>query len=269
MLSPMDYDVAIGALLGWVGTTDDVRAVVLTGSAAIGGAHPLSDRDVELYVRDPALVLADESWWRSLGEVLAVEELENADDHNTRLVYYAGGKLDFTIVPVDDVAALEYDRPFSVLLDKDGLTDGLTIEPPEDAPPTQEEFDEAMNWAWAAALMVARAIVRAEPWSVKVRDHDLKTELLRVIEWDHRARHGSAVDVRYLGTRMHSWMDSDVQARLDHCWAGFSLAENAEALRETVALFSELSTRTAERLGLDRFAHEPAIDELERVLAFR
>lgn len=265
----MDYDVAIERLLRWAGATDDVRAAVLTGSAAAGRTHPLSDRDIELHVRDPGAVLDDESWWRSLGAVLAVEELEDAEGHDTRLVHYVGGKLDFTIVPVDEVSALRYDRPFSVLLDKDGLTDGLTVEAPDEAPPTQEEFDEAMHWAWAAALMVARAIVRDEPWSVKVRDHDLKNGLLRVVEWDHRARHGSAVDVRHLGTRMPSWMDPDVQERLERCWAAFSLPESAEALRATTALFVELATRTAERLGLDPFAHGPASDELERLLASR
>lgn len=56
IVAGMDYDVAIEALLRWAAATDDVRAVVLTGSAAAGGAHALSDRDLELYVRDPDAV---------------------------------------------------------------------------------------------------------------------------------------------------------------------------------------------------------------------
>lgn len=38
-----------------------------------------------------------------LGDALAVERLENGDDKSTRLIYYLGGKLDFTLVSVDDV----------------------------------------------------------------------------------------------------------------------------------------------------------------------
>jgi len=44
-----------------------------------------------------------DDWWSHLGDALAVERLENGDDKSTRLIYYLGGKLDFTLVSVDDV----------------------------------------------------------------------------------------------------------------------------------------------------------------------
>lgn len=50
-----------------------------------------------------------------------VERLEDEDSgYPTRLIYYKGGKLDFTLIPAEDLPTVEHDRPFRVLLDKDG-----------------------------------------------------------------------------------------------------------------------------------------------------
>jgi aminoglycoside 6-adenylyltransferase len=75
-----------------------------------------------------------------------------------------------------------------------------------------------------------RAIVRDETWSAKLRDQDLKAELLRMIEWDRRARYGGDFDTRYLGTRMRCWMDNDVHTELARCWSGFGVRETEQAL---------------------------------------
>jgi len=92
----MDYDRVLAGLADWATTDPNVRALVVTGSAAADETHPLSDRDVEVYARDVAPLLDDETWWSALGEVLVVERTENERAQPTRLVYYVGGKLDFT-----------------------------------------------------------------------------------------------------------------------------------------------------------------------------
>ncbi|AYJ47811.1 aminoglycoside 6-adenylyltransferase [Rhodococcus sp. P1Y] len=261
----MDYEIALRTLLSWATQNVNVRAVVLTGSAATHEQHPLSDRDVELHVRDTAPLEEDDSWWSELGEVLAVERLENGDDEPTRLVYYAGGKLDFTLIGANEGCG-HYDRPFEVLLDKDGLTETFAIHPIEPQLPQQDSFDECCNWASAAALMSAKAIVRDEPWSVMSRDGDLKAELLRMIEWDHNIRYGTARDVRFLGTRMRQWMDSDIQARLLGCWATFG-GDSDRALSTTLELFQELAERVAEGTNLRRFHHVAVREEVDRILS--
>lgn len=262
----MDYDLAVRSVLTWAKQNENVRAVVLTGSAATHAAHPLSDRDIELYVRNTELLENDDSWWLDLGDVLAVERLENGDDQPTRLVYYVGGKLDFTLVDVADASG-EYDRPFQVLLDKDGLTASFSLRAHEPERPDQEQFDVCCNWASAAALMAAKAIVRDEPWSAITRDADLKSELLRMIEWDHNIRYGTTRDVRYLGTRMRQWMDEDIQARLDRCWAPFGDGDGGgQALIATLALFQELADRIATATNLAPFHHTAVGEEVDRIL---
>lgn len=254
--------------MAWAQSNENVRYVVLTGSAAAAAAHPLSDRDIELHVRDTDKLETDDSWWSTLGKVLVVERLENDKNQPTRLVYYAGGKLDFTLVDIREARGV-YHRPFTVLLDKDGDAARFHLSEPLVVPPDQEAFDECMNWGYAAALMLARAIVRDEPWSVKFRDNDLKAELLRAIEWDHILRHGSRYDVRYLGTRMRQWMDADIQLRLEECWASFDLVDSRKALQATLALFSELAARIVLLAGLTDFNHEAVRTEIARILAMR
>lgn len=260
----MDYQRALDAVLSWAREEPNVRAVVLTGSAAAQSQHPLSDRDVELHVRETAPLEESDDWWSHLGDVLAVERLENGDDQPTRLIYYVGGKLDFTLVSVDEDRG-EYDRPFSVLLDKDGAAQRFELVERTLELPDQERFDECTNWAAAAALMTAKAIVRDEPWSVATRDADFKAELLRMIEWDHNLRYGSDRDVRYLGTRMRQWMDNDIQNRLSRCWTTFG-GDSRSALRSSLDLFEELSGRVASHAALIDFHHRAVRSEVERIL---
>jgi aminoglycoside 6-adenylyltransferase len=115
----MDYLAVLNELTKWAERTDSVRGVLVTGSAAAGDVHPLSDRDIEIYSHDVEGLLEDDSWWNALGEVLVVERLENDLEHPTRLIYYVGGKLDFTLMPAGDLPTVVHTRPFQVLVDKD------------------------------------------------------------------------------------------------------------------------------------------------------
>ncbi|ANI90884.1 aminoglycoside 6-adenylyltransferase [Dietzia timorensis] len=261
----MDYEHAVEAVVTWAKGQPNVRAVVLTGSAADLSQHPLSDRDIELHVRETEPLELDDSWWEELGEVLAVERLENAEEQPTRLIYYVGGKLDFTLI---DATSREndYERPYSVLLDKDGATSEFSVVAPPAQMPDQNSFDECCNWAAAAALMTAKAIARDEPWSVVTRDYDLKTELLRMIEWDHNLRYRGTRDVRYLGTRMRNWMDPAVQTALEHCWGPFG-HDNTRPLLAAISLFDDTATRVAHESEIESFDLTAVREEVDRILS--
>jgi aminoglycoside 6-adenylyltransferase len=166
----VDYDNAIRSLTAWAHSSGNVRAMVMTGSGAAGEPHPLSDRDIEIYARDPAPLLADDSWWDRLGDVLVVERLADPNWHPSRLVYYVGGKLDLTVIRADVLPTMSHERPITVLVDKDGLTDSLNMKVAGPSLPDEAAFQEQLNWGYAAALMCAKAIVRDEPWSSKIRD---------------------------------------------------------------------------------------------------
>ncbi|MFC9359878.1 aminoglycoside 6-adenylyltransferase [Rhodococcus sp. NPDC057014] len=95
----MDYGRTLEALAEWADSGEDVRALVLTGSAAAGTEHALSDRDIEVFTTDVPALVVHQSWWSGLGNVLVVERLQDGEGNPTRLAYCAGGKIDFTVLP--------------------------------------------------------------------------------------------------------------------------------------------------------------------------
>jgi aminoglycoside 6-adenylyltransferase len=143
-LAQVDYEHTLAQLTDWARKNDTVRALIMTGSGAASAAHPLSDRDIEIYSTDVDALLADESWWSSLGQVLVVERLENPGRHPTRLVYYAGGKVDFNLLHAERLADQVYDRPFQVLLDKDG-TAPMQVTPSPWVQPSASEFESPLT----------------------------------------------------------------------------------------------------------------------------
>ncbi len=263
----MDYSQTLERVIAWAALDDNIRTVVLTGSAAEGTDHPLSDRDLELHVRDLEALETHDGWWSDLGEVLAVERLHNHNAEPTRLVYYVGGKLDFTLVRAG--RSRLYGRPFSVLLDKDGATAVFRLQRQHRDPPNQGGFDECCNWACAAALMTAKAIVRDEPWSAFSRRADLMTQLLRLIEWDHLLRYQGVRDIRHLGTRLRHWMDVEVQHDLEAAtvWGHGPAAD--DALLTSFDLFATTADRVARIGGLSAFPLTPVRSELQQILALR
>jgi aminoglycoside 6-adenylyltransferase len=256
----------------WALRDENIRVVVVTGSTA-RGAHDrdgLSDLDVELYVGDPAALLEDDSWFskNQFGALLAVEALPNPGWHPTRLLYMAGSKIDFMIAPLDALAGSVYERPFRVVVDKDGLAGCLRRrEPRAMFLPDRAMVDECINWFFAAALMEAKALTRREPWMAKQRDWDLKCQLLRMVEWDHKARYGWSFETWFAGRFLDRWLDADIRVALDRCWAGFGIDENTRALRSTLQLFDRLASRTLPVLGLDGFCIGPVESEVSRILS--
>ena len=267
----MDQEAMLVRISTWATSDENMRAVVVTGSLARGDADGLSDVDVELYLRDPAVLLDRRDWYGRFGDVLAVEELKNPGRIPTRLLYLVDGKIDFTI---GDLAAFEgrvYLRPFRVLIDKDDRAGVLSSASSSDdaRPPTPEQYAQCVNWFAAAALMQARLIVRNEPWAAKFREWDLKGQLLRMIVWDHRSRYGWDLDTWYTGKHISQWADTDICEQIEPCWAGYRLSEMSSALLSSLTLFQHLADRTAEALDLPAFHHDRIRDEVERILHTR
>jgi aminoglycoside 6-adenylyltransferase len=267
----VNHDEILSRLDVWVRDDDNIRAAVVTGSLARGQGDELSDVDLELYVREPAALLATDDWYRRFGDVLVVEALPNAGWNPTRLVYYVDGKIDFTVMACETARRTEASsRASLVLVDKDAMLDRLAPDAIHSVMrPTQSEFDTCNNWFYAAAIMCAKCLVRDELWSAKFRDTDAKAQLLRMIEWDHKARYGWSYDTWHNASHMHEWMDDDIVEALDACWAGLAAEPATSALRATVTLFGKINARTASTLGLEPFDSAAAAAEVQRILSLR
>jgi aminoglycoside 6-adenylyltransferase len=256
-------------VVAWATDDTNVRLMVVTGSFARGEHDALSDLDIELYVRDPSVLLEETAWYERFGDVLVTEALENPDWHPTRLVYYVDGKIDFMIAPMAALSeGVVYDGPFLVALDKDGRADGL--EPKVGtASPSADEFRTCVEWFYAAALQYAKAVVRDDPWPMKVRDVELKEQLLQMLEWDFGVRNGWSERPPHNGSRIVSWASPDLADRISACWSDYSVPASIDALRNSVALFTTVTQRVAVALHFPYDLGDRASAEVERLLVMR
>jgi aminoglycoside 6-adenylyltransferase len=240
-------------------------------AAADAAVDEWSDLDVRLYVVDAEQLLRRRAWFEQFGDVLVVEALANPGWHPTRLVHCVDAKIVFMIAPT---AALEgrkrFGRAVSVLVDKDGLTEGIGQgEPARVSLPDEAEFLTCVNEFYAPALRHARMLVRDEPIKAKVRDWDMKTCLFTMIAWDHVARFGDDRDVRPFGTAFPRWADRDLVRELDRCWSGLDLDAAQQASAATIALFRTSADRVAVAAGLAAFDATAVLQEIERILSAR
>lgn len=263
----MDQQATIDQIMAWAREDERIRAVVVTGSWARGAADSLSDLDIELYVTDPFPLLESDSWYRQFGEVLVIEALENEGWNPTRLIYYAGGKIDFTILSISLLhEAVAYDRPFRVLIDKDGANAFRAVPLPPALQPAPAEFLECINWFYAAMIMWAKYVARGDLWAAKLRDWESKGQLLRMLEWDQQARKGREYDTWYLGLHLRAWVDPDLMPFIEACWSGIDAVESSRAIYASLTLFDSLSRRAAAVLDYAPFDSSGVRAEVERIL---
>ena len=263
----MNRQQTLASIIAWAAGESNVRVIALTGSVARGDVDALSDLDVELYVRDPDSLLECGTWYEQFGDVLVVEALPNPGAAPSRLVYYAGGKVDFMVVDVHKMASVRHSGPVRVLLDKDQIGTELSTTPGPAPKVAPSEFAECVHWFWAAILMEAKAIVRNELWTaLMIRDVDAKRQLLRMIEWDHKARYGWEVDTWYAGRHLSEWAEPEILTALPGCFARFDATEIAGAILATTALFRVLAVRTGQALDVPAFDHERLLTETLTIL---
>jgi aminoglycoside 6-adenylyltransferase len=256
-------------ILAWADARPDIRAVVMTGSTARadGSSDSTSDLDIELFTTTPELY-ESETWMSEIRPVWVQLGFEPDDelDHRNRLTIFAGGqKVDFRVAPI---AAMErmvssgvlddvYERGYRVLLDRDGITDGLRPPtPPAQALPSEDEYQAAIEEFWFEAWHVPKYAARDDLWVVKFRDWTMKELLRRMLEWDALTR-DPAADVWYIGTKMKKWATTEQWVRLHEIFGHFDAEDSVRALSATCSLFSEVARDVGDRLG---FAYPAAVE---------
>jgi aminoglycoside 6-adenylyltransferase len=266
----VDRERTLSEILDWASAGENIRAIVVSGSAGRtdGRADQFSDVDVELYAADPRPLLEDHSWYRRFGDVIAVEVLPNPEWHPTRLVYMVDGKIDFMIADLASIPSVR-DRPFTVRLDRDGLAAAMRFEPPRAIPPTTVDYLECVNWFYAAALMESKLVARGDLWHAKFREFEQMGQLLRMIEWHHKARHGWDYDTWSLGKHFGEWAEPKIAAAIPACWAGYDGDELAAALTEAIVVFRSIAEGVGDSLNAPDFDHDKAAAEVARILALR
>jgi aminoglycoside 6-adenylyltransferase len=245
----------------WARGNDLVRAVVLGGSRADPNADidDLSDYDIELYVSDRMPFEHDDVWLEPFGPILvrwpATPRSTFDEAWITRLVlFHDGVRIDFQITENRSVDPDTHRNGYRVLVDKDGLTDGLP-KPTHDRyvieQPTQDAFERIAAEFWWNVTYVPKYLVRDElPFAKFMLDGVLRSSYLHpMIEWSIGARNDWSVATGVQGRFFKRYLDGPTWAELEATYAGAGIAENVDAFRRMIELFRRLAVDLAERLG--------------------
>jgi len=285
MIATHDPRDVIHRLVQWADRQEAVRAMLLTSTRAQPHASLdiFSDHDVVLVVRDIHPFFVDRSWLEDFGQVLVVYwdpiygESEYGIEQTGNVTQYADGlKIDFRIWPeavlqrIVEAPALppEMDAGYTVLLDKDHLTQGLcppTYQAYIPSRPSEDAYQTHIQDFFSDAPYVAKYLWRDELLPAKwCLDYDMKHEYLRpMLEWRMECAHGWSVPVRNLGKGLMNLLPPDISEQLASSYAGGGIAENWEALFRTLALFRRVAIEVGDALG---YAYPHDLDQ--RVTAY-
>lgn len=273
----MNDEATRATIIQWAKEKIEVRAVLLTSTRAVPNSHvdALSDYDVILIVEDIHPFVSNREWLNDFGEVLVVYWDAVYPDPTFGLgccgnvtQYSSGLKIDFTLwsvelfqkIVAEPVLPDELDAGYQVLLDKDNLT--LAMQPPSfkayvPKPPSLEQYQTHVNDFLTDAPYIAKCLRRGELMPVKwALDYDMKHIYLRqMLEWYVGVKYNWSVPVGSLGKGLKKLLPADIWERLEQTYAGADVAENWEALINTMELFKQVATQVGEHLG-HAYPHE-------------
>jgi aminoglycoside 6-adenylyltransferase len=258
-------------LVQWADQQDLVRAMLLTSTRA--NPHVpvdvFSDYDVVLVVADIHPFFTDRSWLQDFGQVLVVywdpiyPEPDYGIEQVGNVTQYADGlKIDFRLWPVAllhqitqaPVLPADLDVGYTVLVDKDHLTDGMRL-PTYSAyiptRPTDETYQTVIQDFFSDAPYVAKCLWRDELLPAKwCLDYDMKHNYLRpMLEWRVERDHGWSVPTGALGKGLKKRLPPAIWSQLESTYVGAGIADNWEALFRTMALFRQVAIDVADDLG--------------------
>jgi len=270
-------------LIAWGNQQDLVRAMVLTSSRAIPN-NPNTDRysdyDVILALRDVQPFHDSREWLAAFGTVLAMyrDPLYEEDGMNWSgnvVQFEEGLKIDFTLWPVEMMRKIaqqemlppEFDAGYQVLLDKDGLLEG--IKPPSyrgymPQPPTEAQYLAEIENFFLCATYVAKYLLRDDVMAAKfLLDGEMKHENLRpILEWHIEINNGWKVTPGNYGRRIKKWLRPDLWADLESTYAGAGIEENWQALFRLMDLIHKVGNEVGNELG---FTYPESIEQRARI----
>jgi aminoglycoside 6-adenylyltransferase len=258
----------IDRVKAWAERHPAIRVLILESTRANPRASLdiLSDYDFLLVVSDVDPFVNDVQWLSDFGVPLVRfgdQGPELGMETCARLVLYADGtKIDYIIWPV---AMLErvleqpklpdvLDVGYQVLLDKDGLTQGLLPPtytahiPPK---PTEPEFLALVEEFWWETIYVAKTLWRDELTQAKYSfDEVMKRQLLiKLLEWRVEIDHDWSLRPGILGKGLKKHLDPETWSAFAATYCGPDLEENWRALFATTDLFRSIAGEVAQALG--------------------
>ena len=254
---------------GWAQSNESVRAAILTSSRANPDRETdvLSDYDIELYVSDLGPFRQSDEWLGQLGEVMVRWPFHPTDsgwEGVTRLIIFRDKvRIDFQIREAAPVAADAYDDDYSILLDRDGLMDGLKLPTYTEhvvKQPTREEYEVLVNEFWWDAYYVPKYLHRDElPFAASMLGQAVRDQFLHtVLEWTIGLQNDWSVNTGVRGRKFKQYLDGQLWEEYESTFAGAAIEEQWQAFFNAVALFRKVAKLVGEGLG---YAYPDTIDK--------
>lgn len=250
-----------------------IRAVVLNGSRANPNAPRdfFQDFDIVYFVTVLDPFVHNLMWIQRFGEMMIVQLPEEmgdpppvGDGHYTYLMQFTdGNRIDLGLFPLDRLHKFERDSLSLVLLDKDGLLEG--VPPPSEAdylpkPPTSSQYADCCNEFWWVSPYVAKGLWRGELIYAKAMlDHAVRDQLNKMIIWYIGVKTGFACNSGKHGKYFQRYLEPELWDMLLATYSGPSNDETWQSLFTAGALFRQLALYVANHFGFDYPHNEDAL----------
>jgi predicted nucleotidyltransferase len=237
-------------------TSDErVAAAFLGGARARGEDDEFSDIDVSVIVADDAyteVTAGRDAFVRRFGEPLFLEDFGN--EHLTFVIFADGTDLELHLLRKSDLRSI-LSGPHRVLLDKEGILEGMEFPLPElDREARTEELRKILFWFWHDVGHFTTAIGRGLLWWAAGQLEALRNYCVNLVRI---GQDGAAEDEPY-------WkLDVEISTEpLDALRSTFVPVERDAMLRggrDVVAFFRRTATAVAATNGL---AYPTELDQL-------
>ncbi len=242
----------------WAKKEDALRALILIGShISKQKTDRFSDLDLNLFMNPSDTVLEDPNWLQAFAPIWNVYCQKEKNEISWQAVYEGGLLVDFTIQPVEDLAAMQTSLPehyqpgYKILVDKDKLarklpkSNGQIVAPNQ---PNAADFSNLYNQFWFQAYHTSKYLGRNDLWRAKHHAWSLKQSLLKMMGWYALSCLGAENFTTYEGKHLQKWIDPETYTDLMTIFGRFYPADSWRALTDTVKLFNRLAKKVAETI---------------------
>ncbi|NBL65597.1 AadS family aminoglycoside 6-adenylyltransferase [Flavobacterium sp. NST-5] len=256
------------AIVDWSQQNVEVRAVLLTSSLANLDApvDQFSDLDIELILENNTDYISDNMWIHNFGRPIAkLEEDESCfnGEYAMKMVLYNDYvKVDFKLYSkanfLKEISKTElcedWDIGYKILIDKDGLTVGMT-QPTYQVSiikqPDADEFEKLLNDFWWDTTYVAKCLARSDIFYAKfMLENNIRTEYLKpLIEWYIASDHNWKITTNKHGRLFEQYLPSKMWQRILQTFSGHDTNQNWDAMFAMADLVNEMGTYLSAKLN--------------------
>jgi len=255
------------AIAGWCKQRPDIRAVIVIGSRGRRdqSADQYSDLDLILFSSSVDRYVLKADWLEQFGKLwIATLNRIGPGDPEWMAFYAPGIKTDFLLVSATSdqsiTSALEslpyqqvLSRGFRVLYQSaadSGERVDLPVRKVPVSVPTEEIFYRELNAMLFTAARFVKFSLRGDTWRSRYTyEAELKSHLLKFIEWHAQLVGKPGADTWYEGRNISSWADQRAIAALPRLTLGQEPSQRQETLEAYLELVEMLAAETASWLG--------------------